>query len=73
MAEIGATMVGTIKQVFKPVEQVEKGQEKGYFRFGGSSVVLLFEPGKIILDKDLVENTKNGLETRVFMGEGVAK
>jgi len=71
MAEVGATMVGTIIQTFDG-DIVEKGQEKGYFKFGGSTVVLLFEKGKINIDNDLLENTNKGLETGVKMGERVA-
>ncbi|RLD49779.1 MAG: phosphatidylserine decarboxylase [Bacteroidetes bacterium] len=71
MAEVGATMVGGIIQTYEG-EQVEKGVEKGYFKFGGSTVVLLFEKGKALLDKDLLENTQNNLETEVKMGERIA-
>ncbi len=49
----------------------EKGSEKGYFKFGGSTVILIFEKDKVAFDKDLVENTENGLETYVFMGEKI--
>jgi phosphatidylserine decarboxylase len=66
--EIGATAVGTIRQTFVPNAQVEKGQEKGYFEFGGSCVVLLFEKNQIRFDEDLVQNTKNGFETLCRFG-----
>lgn len=69
-SEIGATMVGSIIQTYKG-KNVTKGQEKGYFKFGGSSVLLLFEKGKIKLDKDLLENTAKDLETQVEMGEQI--
>ena len=72
MAEVGATMVGSIIQTFEG-NIVEKGQEKGYFKFGGSTVVLLFEKGKIKIDNDLLENTNKDLETEVKMGERIAK
>ena len=67
MAEVGATMVGSIIQTYEN-KHVLKGQEKGYFLFGGSTVVLLFENGRIIIDSDLIENTNNNLETEVKMG-----
>lgn len=73
MAEIGATMVGSIVQRYFPYSAVEKGQEKGHFLFGGSTVVLLFEPGRIEIDEDLVRNTLGKLETRALMGERIAK
>lgn len=70
--EIGATMVGGIHQSFRPNSFVKKGQEKGYFSFGGSTCLLLFEKGKIKIDKDLLENTKRGIETKIYVGEKIA-
>lgn len=52
MAEIGATNCGTIIQTFTP-GAVTTGQEKGFFKLGGSSLILLFEPGTFELAKDL--------------------
>lgn len=72
MAEVGATMVGSIKQTFKG-RLANKGDEKGYFEFGGSTVVLLFEKGRIHIDEDLLNNTAKGYETTVKMGERIAK
>ena len=72
MAEVGATMVGSIVQTFKG-SSVNKGEEKGYFKFGGSTVVLLFEKNKIHIDKDLLINTAKGYETTVKMGERIGK
>lgn len=77
--EIGATMVGSIRQTYYnrkekyTSELVFKGQEKGYFEFGGSSLVMIFEKDKIIFDKDLIENTLNSYETKVFFGESIAR
>ena len=70
MAEVGATMVGSIIQTYSG-DSVTKGQEKGYFKFGGSTVVLLFEDDKVKIDEDLLENTKHDLETAVKMGERI--
>ena len=70
MAEVGATMVGSIVQTYNG-DHVVKGQEKGYFEFGGSTVVLLFKKGEINIDEDLLLNTANGLETSVVMGERI--
>jgi len=72
IAEIGATLVGSIVQTFKVGECVEKGMEKGYFKFGGSTVLLLFKKDKIKIDEDLLKNSKKGLETKVLMGEKIA-
>ena len=72
VAEVGATMVGSIAQTFKGTA-VNKGEEKGYFKFGGSTVVLLFTKSKIHIDKDLLLNTAKGYETTVKMGERIGE
>jgi len=71
IVEVGATMVGSIIHTFKSTN-VEKGEEMGYFKFGGSTIVLIFKKNKILIDKDLIDNTINGFETEVKMGEEVA-
>ena len=71
--EIGATCVGTIHQTYTPDQRVKKGDEKGYFSFGGSCIVLLFEKGKIVFDEDLIRNSKMGLETKANFGESMGK
>ncbi len=71
MAEVGATMVGSIIQTYSGAEAV-KGAEKGFFKFGGSTVILLFEKNKITVDNDLLENSANNLETTVEMGARIA-
>jgi len=72
MAEVGATMVGSIMQTYKGSSAI-KGEEKGYFKFGGSTVVLLFEKNNISIDRDLLINTANGYETAVKMGGRIAE
>ena len=71
--EIGATNVGSIHQTYQPGIFQKKGAEKGYFSFGGSSLILLFEPGKIQFDKDLLEATKQRIEIRCLMGQSMGK
>lgn len=73
ISEIGATMVGSIIQNYQINSIVKKGSEKGYFAFGGSTLLLLFEEGKIKIDQDLLEHTINGYETKVRMGETIAR
>jgi phosphatidylserine decarboxylase len=65
--EVGALTVGSIVQTCDR-GPVKRGQEKGYFRFGGSTVILLTEPGRILPDEDLLEATSRGLETLVKVG-----
>ncbi|MDR1834284.1 MAG: phosphatidylserine decarboxylase [Fusobacteriaceae bacterium] len=69
--EVGATLVGRITQTYRSQTQVRKGEEKGYFSFGGSTCILLFEKNKFAVDADILENTKKGLETKVNMGEKI--
>jgi len=71
ISEVGATMVGSILQSYNVNSSVEAGSEKGYFAFGGSTVVLLFEQGKVTFSDDLIQNTKNGLETQVLVGQTI--
>src|SRR5262249_43546702 len=55
MIEIGATNVGSIHQTYQKDSLVKKGDEKGYFSFGASAIALLFKPGCIKIDVDLIE------------------
>ncbi|KAI6678621.1 hypothetical protein NL676_039417 [Syzygium grande] len=65
---IGATMVGTITFLKQEGECVKKGDEFGYFSFGGSTVICVFEKDVIDIDKDLLENSSRSLETLVSVG-----
>jgi phosphatidylserine decarboxylase len=73
LLEIGATCVGEIHQTFKPGTAVEKGAEKGYFAFGGSSTITIFEPGAVKLDAGLLEQSSNQTELYARMGEAMAR
>ncbi|GAB2277675.1 phosphatidylserine decarboxylase [Dionaea muscipula] len=65
---IGATMVGSITFTKKEGASVQKGDEFGYFSFGGSTVICVFEKDSIKLDEDLVDNSSRSLETLVRVG-----
>ena len=67
--EVGALLVGRIKN--NGALKFEKGQEKGYFEQGGSTVVLFFEKDRIKVDDDILEMSGNGIETKVKMGERI--
>lgn len=67
--EVGATNVGSIRQTYTPFAEQEKGAEKGYFEFGASALILLFKPGTIQFDQDLLEAAAQGLEIRCLMGQ----
>lgn len=73
LMEIGATCVGSIHQTYAPGKPVEKGAEKGYFAFGGSSTITIFEPGKIALAKDLLENSSRQIELYARIGSGMGE
>jgi phosphatidylserine decarboxylase len=66
--EIGATCVGTIIQTFDPGSPVEKGAEKGYFAFGGSSTITIFEPGSVLLENDLRHHSSKQTELYSLVG-----
>lgn len=72
MMEVGALMVGKIKNEHE-IARVAKGQEKGHFEFGGSTIVVLLEAGKAVVDEDILANSKDGYETKVKMGERIGK
>ncbi|TWT48106.1 Phosphatidylserine decarboxylase proenzyme [Rubripirellula amarantea] len=69
LLEIGATCVGGICQTFNEGAMVGKGDEKGYFRFGGSSTILIFEPGRIQFDEDLIQNSQQQRELYARVGD----
>lgn len=66
---IGATGVGAIRQTYDPGQPVRKGDEQGYFAFGGSTVITLFEPGRVQIAEDLLRNTAEGTETFARQGD----
>lgn len=72
MVEVGATCVGTIHQTWDS-PSIAKGEEKGYFSFGGSCIVLLFEKGRIAFDEDLVRNSAQFIETRGLFGTSLGR
>jgi phosphatidylserine decarboxylase len=62
---IGAMMVGSTVITRNAGDKVARAEELGYFKFGGSTILLLFEPGKMIWDSDLHDNSEGALETLV--------
>lgn len=72
LVEIGATCVGSIQQTFTPGEFVKKGDEKGYFAFGGSSTITIFEPGAMSLSDDLLKHSADQTELYARIGSEMA-
>ena len=70
LVDVGAFGVGTIIQTYEG-ETHRKGDEKGYFKFGGSTVIVVTKAGAVKWDEDIVKNSEEGLETRVLCGEKV--
>lgn len=70
--EVGALFVGKIKN-FHETYTFSKGEYKGTFLFGGSTIILLFEKDKVYFPKKYFEDTKNGKENLVKMGEKIGK
>jgi phosphatidylserine decarboxylase len=72
MVSIGATCVGSVYMNHHENYVLQKGQEMGFFQFGGSTNVLVFEPGKIVFDEDIRSHSAKKVETLVRMGQQIA-
>ena len=72
LIDVGAFGVGTIVQTYSGLEH-QRGEEKGYFKFGGSTVILITPAGKIKFDDDLVSHSAQGFETRIRFGERIGE
>ena len=70
MVEIGAMMVGKIIN-HNTNGIAKKGEEKGYFEFGGSTVCVVLKKNEVEFDDEIINNTKNELETRVLFREKI--
>jgi phosphatidylserine decarboxylase len=70
--EVGATCVGKIVQSRPMYGNFKRGEEKGYFLFGGSTVVLLGEKGKWSPSELMLNNTRSGMEVYQQLGSALA-
>ncbi|KAK4683625.1 phosphatidylserine decarboxylase, partial [Tremellales sp. Uapishka_1] len=70
---VGAMMVGSIGTSVVEGQEVERADELGWFAFGGSTIVCLFEKGAVKWDEDLLSNGRSSVETLVRMGMGVGR
>ncbi|KAF3348179.1 hypothetical protein VD0002_g1847 [Verticillium dahliae] len=68
---VGAMMVGSTVITRNEGDEVKRAEELGYFKFGGSTIVLLFEEGKMRFDDDLTDNSAGALETLVRAGMSI--
>ena len=72
LIEVGAFGVGSIVQTFTG-DEVRKGEEKGYFQYGGSTIVLLFRQGRVAFCTDLIAHSAEGIETFLKAGQLLAR
>ncbi len=71
--DVGATGVGRIVQQHPTGGNFRRGEEKGYFEFGGSTVILLLQPGFVKMDDDIAKYAADGIETIVRYGERIGR
>jgi len=71
LLEVGATCVGSIHQSYPPNQPIEKGDEKGYFAFGGSTTITIFPKDSITFAPDLLKNSAKQIETYALMGDSL--
>lgn len=67
--EVGAMFVGKIVNNGK--KQFGRGEEKGWFEFGGSTIILLLKKGVAEIDNEILANTQDDCETVVKFGERI--
>lgn len=69
--EVGAMLVGKINN-HKKIKFL-KFEEKGFFDYGGSTIIQVIKKDKIIVNKEIIEMSKNGIETKVEIGMIIGK
>jgi phosphatidylserine decarboxylase len=71
--EVGALLVGKIHQHMRHGGSFSRGQEKGYFEFGGSTIIVILRPFIVSVDTDIREHSSRGIETLVKCGSAIGK
>ena len=71
--EVGAMLVGRICNHQSGEAAVQRGEEKGYFCYGGSTVILLLQRDKALVDTRFMEASLKGLEVPVRLGEAIGR
>ena len=69
MIEVGAMFAGCIRN--RPIRHFKKGEEKGYFRLGGSSILMLLQKDQVALDADIMEYAVSGTEVKLRYREDI--
>ena len=70
--EVGALLVGKIHN-HTGIDEAVKGREKGYFEFGGSTIVVLVENGRLKLLNELEKECDTAVEIPVKLGDLIGK
>lgn len=70
--EVGALLVGKICNI-KKQGKFKKGEEKGYFMYGGSTVILLIQKDALLIDDEIIKNSNKNIETCVKCGEKIGE
>jgi len=73
MVCVGATVVGSIVVFGKKGQSFKKGQQAGFFQYGGSTVLTLFQKGRVQFDEDIVRRSLQPIETYIKVGDSVGK
>jgi phosphatidylserine decarboxylase len=71
--DVGAMGVSKIIQYHPEGGSFMKGEEKGYFEFGGSTTILIFQKDKAIIDQDIMHYSEQGIETLVRYGSAIGR
>lgn len=69
--EVGALLVGRIYNHSQ--DHLVRGQEKGYFGLGGSTILVLYPATTIRMDQDILTYSDQGIETQIQMGERIGE
>jgi hypothetical protein len=56
------------EQYRQPGQEIKKGDELGIFQFGGSSIIVAFQKGRIDFDQDIVDHSKRKIQVAVEVG-----
>lgn len=71
--DIGALTIGSIKQNLIKGGKCKRGEEKGYFEIGGSTIILIFKKNSIIIENDILQYSEKGIESYVKYGSAIGR
>ena len=69
---VGSLLLGSVELTHRS-GNVKRMDDLGFFQFGGSTVIVLFESDKVDFDKDILENSQNRIESFIKVGDGIGK